>query len=141
MSRFLIVANHTRLRSALIELVRAKGADGRSSFHVVVPATPPKGGATWTDGQAHALAAERLMSALTRLRNLGVQVDGEVGDASPLLAVADVLRRSWFDGIILSTLPAGPSRWLRMDLPSRMQASFPVPVLHAESYVEPDLVA
>jgi hypothetical protein len=141
MSRYLIVATHARLRSSLLDLIRTKAADGRSSFHVVVPATPPKEGSTWTDEQAHALAAERLVSALTSLRNIGVQVDGEVGDASPLLAVADALRRSSFDGILLSTLPGRLARWLQIDLPSRMQASFAIPVFHAGSYAAPDLVA
>lgn len=141
MPRYLIVANRTRLRSSLLDLVRAKAAEERARFHVVVPASPPKSGVTWTDEQARALATERLVSALTRLRDLGVQADGEVGDASPLLAVSDVLRRSSFDAIILSTLPAGLSRWLRMDLPTRMQASFAVPVFHAESSGEPALAA
>jgi hypothetical protein len=141
MRRYLIVANHPRLRSSLLELVRAKAAEGRSLFHVVVPATPPKGGSTWSEEHAHARAAERLASVLAHLRALGVQAEGEVGDASPLLAASDALRRSSFDAILLSTLPAGPSRWLRFDLPSRMQASFVVPVLDAEAYDVPDLVA
>jgi hypothetical protein len=141
MSRYLIIANQPRLGSSLLGMIRARAAGDRSSFHVVVPATPPKGGTTWSEGRAHALAAERLASVLARLRSLGVQVDGEIGDASPLLAVSDALRRSSFDAIILSTLPAGPSRWVRFDLPSRMQASFAVPVLDTESYGEPDLVA
>ena len=42
---------------------------------------------------------------------------------------------------MLSTLPAGPSRWLRFDLPSRMQASFVIPVVNAETLGQPELVA
>ncbi|MGE5225465.1 MAG: hypothetical protein ACM3OO_01170 [Planctomycetaceae bacterium] len=141
MRRYLIVANHPRFSPSLLDLVRAKAAEDHSLFHVVVPAAPPKGGSTWTEEHAYAKAAERLESVLARLRILGVRADGEVGDASPLLAASDALRRSSFDAILLSTLPAGPSRWFRLDLPSRMRASFAVPVLDAERDDEADLVA
>jgi hypothetical protein len=32
--------------------------------------------------------------------------------------------------VILSTLPPGPSRWLGMDLPHRVERRFGVPVTH-----------
>ena len=50
------------------------------------------------------------------LRDLQYDVDGAVGDADPLAAVRNLLETRPFDEIILATLPAGASRWLRMDL-------------------------
>jgi hypothetical protein len=41
-----------------------------------------------------------------------------------------VLRTHEFDEIILSTLPAGPSRWLRQDLPHRLARVTRIPVTH-----------
>ena len=129
MTRYLVVANQTLAGAPLDELIRATAVDRGSSFHVVVPATPPRRGRTWTEGEARALAHERLAPTLAHLRRFGIRVDGEVGDADPMLAVDDALRRTSFDVIVLSTLPAGLSRWLRVDLPRRMR-TFGLPVVH-----------
>jgi hypothetical protein len=53
---------------------------------------------------------------------------GEVGDQSPVVAIGDVLRRRSFDALILSTLPVGPSQWLRHDVPIRIEQLFGIPV-------------
>lgn len=131
MPRYLLVANQTLGGEHLVHHVRRLLAAGPCSFHVLVPATPPKDMAMWTEGAAHAVAEERLRAALGRLRGLGAEADGEVGDHRPLEAINDVLLRGEvFDGIILSTLPPGLSRWLRLDLPRRVEAQFGLPVTH-----------
>jgi len=56
-----------------------------------------------------------------------------VGDERPLDAMRDAMRRVPCDEIILSTLPSGASRWLKMDLVSRAERAFPVPVTHVEA--------
>jgi hypothetical protein len=61
---------------------------------------------------------------------MGADVEGEVGDQSPLTAIADAMRARRFDEIILSTLPQGISRWLAQDLPRRVRRITPVPVTH-----------
>ena len=43
-----------------------------------------------------------------------------VGDPEPLNAVQDAVNLHGFDEIIVSTLPARVSRWLRLDLPSKL---------------------
>jgi cobalamin biosynthesis protein CbiD len=81
------------------------------------------------------LAHQRLNEALDRFRAVGAEVEGQVGEVDPLGAMTDVLRSHDFDEIILATLPAGVSKWLRTDLPSRVARAFELPVTHV--IVEP----
>jgi hypothetical protein len=131
--RYLVVANLTLGGETLREKVRACIAAGPSRFHVVVPATPPQEGFTWSEESARAAAQARLAEALRRFRELGAEVDGEVGSHQPLDAIAQGLEEGLYDEIILSTLPAGVSRWLKMDLPHRVERSFGLPVTHVQS--------
>src|SRR5688572_17154590 len=128
MRRCLVVANQTLGGEHLEAEVRRRLAAGPCRFHLVVPATPPSDHATWVEGEAKVLARERLDLALEKFRAMGAQVDGEVGDARPLLAIGDALRHAEFDEIILSTLRPGASRWLKMDLPHRAERQFELPV-------------
>jgi hypothetical protein len=130
MRRYLVVANQTLGGEHLTARIRECLTAGPSAFHVVVPATPPREHLTWSDDEARDIAQRRLEAALTRFRELGAEADGEVGDADPVQAIGDALREAHFDEIILSTLPPGPSRWLRRDIPHRVQASFDLPVTH-----------
>ncbi len=130
MRRYLVVANQTLGGEPLMARVRDCLASGPSSFHIVVPATPPRDHLLPTDEEAREIAKGRLDRAVARLRELGAEVDGEVGDADPVQAIGDAIRQSSFDEIILSTLPAGPSRWLRRDVPHRVEMAFRLPVTH-----------
>jgi hypothetical protein len=136
MRRYLVVANQTLGGEHLITKVREYVSAGPSLFHIVVPATPSKEHLVWTEGEAQSIARERLDRAVDRFRQLGAEADGEVGDANPLLAIEDVLRNQSFEEIILSTLPAGPSRWLKLDLPARAQNQFGLPVTHVVGEAE-----
>jgi hypothetical protein len=154
--RYLLVANQTLGGEQLLDKIHECLAAGPCRFYVVVPATPidqyrwpppvtiptTAGGGVFAespireagkDGQAQARAQARLGEELTRLRQAGAKADGEVGDADPLQAIRDVLEREQFDEIILATLPPGVSRWLRMDLPHRLQRSVDLPVTHVVS--------
>lgn len=131
MRRYLVVSNQTLSSEALGEKVRSCQAEGPCQFHVVVPATHGHEHLTWTEGHDRAVARERLASTLERLREVGAAVDGEVGDARPLDAIADAMReRPPFDEILLFTHPPGLSRWLHQDLPHRAQRQFSIPVTH-----------
>jgi hypothetical protein len=58
-------------------------------------------------------------------------VAARVGDGSPLQAIADELtQHPGYDAILISTLPPGMSRWLRMDLPRRVARQFSIKVIH-----------
>jgi cell pole-organizing protein PopZ len=130
MRRYLVVANQTLGGGHLAEKVRACLAAGPSRFHILVPATQPQDHAVWTEGEARAVAQQALDRALQRFRELGADADGEVADENPLEAIGDAVRDREFDEIILSTLPPGLSRWLRQDLPHRVERTFEGTVTH-----------
>jgi hypothetical protein len=129
--RYLVVANETLGGSHLLEIVRARLRAGPCHFQILVPATPAHDRATWIEDEARATALTRLRSGLERFRELGADVDGAVGDHRPLDAISDAFRDDGpFDEIIISTLPPRRSRWLKLDLPHRVEATFRVPVTH-----------
>ena len=129
MGRYLIVANQTLAADQLTDKVRELLAEGECSFHIVVPATHTKDHSFHTEGADHASAEKRLEGALERFRGLGCKADGEVGDTSPFLAVRDcLLADGTYDGIIVSMLPPGVSRWLKQDLPHRLERTFGLPI-------------
>ncbi len=130
MRRYLVVANQTLGGGALLSRLRSIAQEGPASFHILVPATHPQKQWTWTEGKATAIARRRLEEALDRFGSLGAEVTGSVGTERPVDAIHDALRGGEFDEIVLSTLPPGPSRWLRQDLPSRVARAFDVPVTH-----------
>jgi len=127
--RILVVANQTACGDELLEVIASRTREGPCRFTLLVPATPPAEHATWTEGSARALAKRRMVEALTRFREVGADAtDGVVGDANPVRAIDDVLLDQAHDEIILSTLPPGVSRWLRLDLPRRVEQRFSVPL-------------
>lgn len=126
--KILVVANQTACGPELLREIRRQLAKGPSTFTLVVPATPPQEHATWTEGEAHEVARARMEEALEAFRKQGAEVKGVVGDASPALAIGDVLILQPHDEIILSTLPPGMSRWLKKDLPHRVEQRFGLPV-------------
>lgn len=128
MRHYLVVANQTLKQPQLTEKIRTCIDAGPCDFFLLVPATRAHGPLQWTPADAHAVARRRLESGLERFRSLGADVVGEVGDQSPVVAIGEVLRRRSFDALILSTLPVGPSQWLRCDLPSRIEQLFGIPV-------------
>ena len=138
MRRFMVVANQTLGGEPLVATIRRLDSDGPSTFHLVVPMTPPRDH-VWTEGEARAVANERLEAALDGLTALGIEADGEVGDERPMLAIEDALRESGpYEAIVLSTLPPRLSRWLKIDLPHRAESAFGVEVIHVIG--EPDSV-
>ena len=125
----LVVANQTLLGSELLGAVQAKREKDRDAvFHLLVPATHPKG--AWSEGSVHADMQSRLDEGRAHFKEHGIEVTGEIGDANPIQAVNDVLLRENFDEIIISTLPPGPSHWLRADVPSRVRRNLTLPVTH-----------
>ncbi len=129
MRSYLVVGNQTLGSATLAAAIAERVNQGPSSFHVVVPAAPVQRGLTWNEEEARQVASERLEAMLTRLRALGVEVSGEIGARDPIEAVEDAIRGRSVDEILLSTLPAGISRWLGQDVPTRLKGSVAVPVV------------
>ena len=84
-------------------------------------------------GEARMRAESRLSQMMEKVRSEGGEADGTVADADPAAAVKDVLKDQPFDEVIVSTLPAGISRWLKMDLPSRVARMTDAPVTTVEA--------
>lgn len=130
-TRVLLVANRTAADAPLLEAVRQRAARGSVSFHLVVPATP-RGLHRVVDPEVSGIDEARLHLALALpalSEAAGQPVTGDVGDGNPLAAVQDALNLHGFDEIILSTLPWRLSRWMRLDLPSKVRG-LGLPVLH-----------
>jgi hypothetical protein len=125
----LIVANETLASPSLANAVAERLAAGPVSFHVVVPATPVGTHIlTWDEDEAIAAAHDRLEAVLERLRGLGAEAEGEIGNRDPVIAVDDAMIGREVDEIILSTLPEARSRWLRQDVPSKLRSAVSVPL-------------
>lgn len=134
MARYLVVAHQTATSLLLLERAEEFARDDpRAEFVLLVPETHVSHAFTCDDVETRALASRRAAEASAAFRARGLRlVRAEVGDSSPSLAIADELRRTpgGYDAIVLSTLPAGISRWLRLDLPRRTAAAHPIPVFH-----------
>ena len=129
--RILVVANETVGGETLREEIRRHGEGSRADVLVVSPAlnTPLK---HWVsdDDQARDDAQERLVRSLTRLKEVGIEARGEIGDGEPLQAIEDALRTFGADEIIISTHPEGRSNWLEKGVVSGARARFAVPITH-----------
>lgn len=143
--RYLLVANQTLASGALEELIHDLIKDELCHFHVVVPQVStatvhvdPSGlinaSVHPAASDAYSLARRDAESRLRSFRELfdetpGADLTGEVVVGDPLQAVRRVLDRSTFDQVVVSTLPAGVSKWLRMDLPRRIERAVDLPVI------------
>jgi hypothetical protein len=116
----LVLANRTAGSEGLAEALRRRAALGDVSFKLLVP--------TGRGGRKEARA--QLDAALDSLRGAGLEVEGQICDADPLVAVADVWDPREFDEVIVSTLERDASRWLAADLPHRIARLTDAPVEH-----------
>jgi hypothetical protein len=124
-TRVLIVAYRTAATPRLLAEVSARARSSACSFTLVVPRP------YWDPDTDEAAAMLEL--AIPLLEDAaGGHVEGIIGDSDPFVAVRDAVQRLGFDEIIVSTLPARVSHWLRRDLPSRVeQLGLPVTVVTA----------
>ena len=122
---FLVVANVTATSDELIEVLKGRAAEVPASFTLVIPATPFGGG--------REAALSMLGEALEQLREAGLEADGSVGNADPILAVTDAWDPKRYDEIVVSTLPMRFSKWLHAGLPERIAKLTDAPVTHVVS--------
>lgn len=130
----LVVANRTAGSPELIAALKDRATRGPVKFHLLVPATPH--GVAWV-ADMHSGGSEadaHVHAAVERLRAEGLEVDdGKVGDPDPVAAVEDAVNFRDFDEIVVSTLPKHVSKWLRVDLPRRVERATRKPVIHVEA--------
>jgi hypothetical protein len=133
MTDILVLANETIGGKNLLDAVlkrRDDAAGGELRFHVVVPQTRPKHGNVIYDDAVRASAQVRVDLALAFMRDEGIEGTGEVGDSDPYNAAMDAIAERHIDEIIVSTLPASASGWMRRDLPERLHEGSGLHVEH-----------
>lgn len=134
MARILVVANQTCESPELLEALKARAAQGDAEFFLVVPASGHSMIEKATDPDAAAAeTVTHLDHAVKRFREEGLTVEGQLGDGDPIAAVQDAVNFNEFDEAIVSTLPARASKWLKMDLPTRVERTTGLPVTHVET--------
>jgi hypothetical protein len=114
--RLLVVANRTAATPKLLDTVRSKTAQAPTAVTLLVPAFP-------TVFDPEALESRHTIELAIPLLEeaAGSTVQGIVGDPDPFTAVEQALKDTPYDEIIISTLPARVSRWLKRDLPRRVE--------------------
>jgi hypothetical protein len=129
--RILVIANETVGGGTLREVIAHKAEGYDEEVLVVCPAlnSPLRHWVSDEDG-ARAQAQERLDESVGRLREAGVNVRGEIGDADPLQAIEDALRTFGADEVLVSTHPVGRSHWLERNVVGAARERFAVPITH-----------
>jgi len=132
MSRYLVVTHQTALSAALQRKVKTLVAeDPVAEFAVLVPEAPGPP-VTW-EGETVDVAGQRAEAARTLLEETARArvVRTAVGAADPMQAITDeLLARPGYDALVISTLPPGISRWLKLDLVHRAERKFGLRVIH-----------
>src|SRR5688572_27837854 len=110
----LVVATRTAASDDLLDALRARAGRTPARFELLVPPSRP--------GPAGRAEAQRqLEEAIARYEEFGLETEGRVGrDADPVFAVLEAYDPARHDEIVVSTLPASISRWMRMDGPARI---------------------
>ncbi|QEC49913.1 hypothetical protein FSW04_21655 [Baekduia soli] len=124
----LVVAAKTASGDELLAKLkeRAKGHERETLFIVVVP---QEGG----EGQHAARARARMAQVVDRMLAEGLIAAGMVADPDPYTATMNALQFFRVDDVVISTLPATRSGWLRADLIERVRKATNKPVEHLET--------
>jgi hypothetical protein len=130
MAEVLVLANETIGGAKLLDAIRERHAQGDARFHVVVPLTRPRHGNVIYDEAVRDSAQVRVDLALAFMREEGIEGTGEVGDGDPLNAAMDAIAAHRIGEIIVSTLPAQSSGWMKRDLIEALEAETGLPVRH-----------
>jgi hypothetical protein len=121
------VANKTAASDEFLEALKARMDDPQR--HVFIFVVPQEGG----QGLAARQARGHLTQVIDRARAAGLICAGMIGDPDPYTAVMNALQFFRVDDIVISTLPATRSGWLRSDLIERVRAASNKPVEHVEA--------
>jgi hypothetical protein len=129
--RILVIANETVGGEKLREEIRRRAENYDERVRVICPTLLSRVRFIASDeDDARSKAQERLEHSLSSLREIGVNCEGEVGEADPLQAIEDALRTFGADEIIISTHPEGRSLWLERGIVQGARQRFDVPITH-----------
>jgi hypothetical protein len=121
--RVLIVANRTAATPTLLDHVKRLAKERPTAFSLLIPDAPKSEHTDWT----MELALPLLEGAA------GGPVEGLTGEADPFEAIRRAVADGDFDEIVISPLPRRVSKWLRRDLPRRVESlGLPVTVVTPE---------
>ena len=110
--RILIVANRTAATPTLLEHIQQLAAERPSAFALLIPDAPRSEHTDWT--------MELALPLLERAAR--GPVEGMTGGDDPFEAIRAAVEAGDYDAIVISTLPSKVSKWLRRDLPRRVEA-------------------
>ena len=109
-THLLVVANQTADSPELIEALNERSAQSPIHVTLLVPSTYSE----------RAEANARIQTAKATLSESGIEAEGLLGDADPIVAVQEAWHPGRYDEVVVSTLEEGASRWLQVDLPHRV---------------------
>lgn len=141
MRTILVVANETLGGPKLLQRAREESAKGDTRIVLCVPRKNPTHGNVIYIDSAYDAAQVRIDLARAVLREMGVEAIGEVGDPDPYTATMDAIAEHHPDQVIVSTLPAAASGWLRRDFVERITEAAGVPVEHIVTDMDQDQIA
>jgi hypothetical protein len=120
-ARVLVVAHKTATQP-LLDAVRSRAHRGPCAFTLLVPnSAHGLHRVIDAEDQGGDQAQKVIDHALPLLRQAaGTPVEALIGDPDPMAAIHDAVNIRGFDEVIISTLSAPVSRWLRLDLPSKV---------------------
>jgi len=129
--RVLILANETVEGVELLDAIRTGDGGKATEVLVVAPALNSRL-RHWVsdDDRARRDAALRLGAYLQELGRHGIEANGWVGDADPLLSITDTLHRFSVDEIVIATDSERDSNWLARNVVGRARRLFPQPIHH-----------
>jgi hypothetical protein len=110
----LVIASVTATSDDLLAALQARAERGPIDVTLLLPSSGPG-----LSGRETARA--QCEAALAKWREAGLEADSIVGSSDPIEAVHEAWNPGRFDEIIVSTLPVHVSRWLRLDLPSKLR--------------------
>jgi hypothetical protein len=108
------------------------------SIRLVIPMSLPRRGSVIYVQSVRDAAQVRLDLAMALLHDLGFEATGEVGDSDPFHATMDAIGERKPDEIVISTLPAIASGWLRRDLVERVAEASGIAVQHVITDLDDD---
>jgi hypothetical protein len=122
----LALAAKTAGEPELLDALRGRARGDRDRLYIVV--VPQEGGG----GGAAAKARARMAQLVDRLLADGLIAAGMIGDPDPYTAAMNALQYFRVDDVVISTLPAKRSRWMRADVIARLRKATGKPVEHVE---------